>query len=101
MPRSCWTRPSRRGWPATVAPSGGCPGRVIIDNAKCAITNACMHSSEVQRSYAALAERYGFRIDVCPPHDLPKKKIVESGVKYVKKSFVPLRTFRDLSDANW
>jgi len=29
-----------------------------------------------------------------------EKGIVESGVKYVKKSFMPLRTFRDLADAN-
>jgi hypothetical protein len=29
-----------------------------------------------------------------------EKGIVESGVKYVKKSFVPLREFRDLADAN-
>jgi transposase len=79
---------------------GGCPGRVIIDNAKCAIIRHCMHSPEVQRSYAGLAEAYSFRIDPCPPHDPPKKGIVESGVKYVKKSFVPLREFRDLADAN-
>jgi len=79
---------------------GGHPERVIIDNAKCAIIKACIYSPEVQRSYASLAEAYGFRIDACPPHDPAKKGIVESGVKYVKKSFVPLRTFRDLSDAN-
>lgn len=29
---------------------GGVPGRVIIDNAKCAITKACIHDPEVQRS---------------------------------------------------
>ncbi|SPD61918.1 protein of unknown function (plasmid) [Cupriavidus taiwanensis] len=29
-----------------------------------------------------------------------KKGIVESGVKYVKNSFGPLRDFRDLADAN-
>ncbi len=79
---------------------GGCPGRVIIDNAKCAIIKACRYEPAVQRSYAALAEGYGFRIDACPPHDPAKKGIVESGVKYVKKSFVPLREFRDLTDAN-
>jgi hypothetical protein len=56
---------------------GGCPGRIIIDNAKCAITRACMYSPEVQRSYAALAEGYGFRIDACPPHD-PQKKAYAS-----------------------
>lgn len=79
---------------------GGCPSRVTIDNAKCAIIQHCLHSPEVQRSYAGLAEAYGFRIDPCPPHDPAKKGIVESGVKYVKKSFVPLREFRDLADAN-
>jgi hypothetical protein len=59
-----------------------------------------MYSPEVQRSYASLAEGYSFRIDACPPRDPQKKGIVESGVKYVKKSFVPLREFRDLADAN-
>ena len=79
---------------------GGIPARMIIDNAKCAITRACMYDPEVQRSYAELAEGYGFKIDACPPHDPQKKGIVESGVKYIKKSFLPLRTFRDLPDAN-
>lgn len=79
---------------------GGCVARVIIDNAKCAIIKHCLHSPEVQRSYAALAEAYGFRIDACPPHDPQKKGVVEAGVKYVKRSFVPLREFRDLADAN-
>ena len=79
---------------------GGRPARVIIDNAKCAIIRACRYDPAVQRSYAALAEAYGFKIDACPPRDPQKKGVVESGVKYVKKSFVPLRQFRDLADAN-
>lgn len=79
---------------------GGVPGRIIIDNAKCAITKACIHDPEVQRAYAECAEGYGFRIDPCPPHDPQKKGIVESGVKYIKRSFLPLREFRSLADAN-
>jgi len=78
----------------------GVPARVIIDNPKCAITRACYHDPEVQRSYAECAEGYGFKIEACPPRDPKKKGRVESGVKYVKRSFLPLRTFRDLSDAN-
>ncbi|MDD5298851.1 MAG: IS21 family transposase [Rhodocyclaceae bacterium] len=78
----------------------GVPARVIIDNAKCAITKACQNDPEVQRSYADCAEGYGFKIDACPPHDPQKKGIVESGVKYVKGNFLPLRTFRDLVDLN-
>ena len=76
------------------------PQRLIIDNPKCAITRACMHDPIVQRSYAECAEGYGFRIEACPPADPAKKGIVESGVKYVKGNFMPLRQFRDLSDLN-
>jgi transposase len=79
---------------------GGVAERVIIDNPKCAITHACVHDPEVQRAYAECAEGYGFRIDPCPPRDPAKKGIVEAGVKYVKRAFLPLREFRSLADAN-
>jgi transposase len=79
---------------------GGVPARIIIDNAKCAITRACVYDPEVQRAYAEAAEGYGFKIDPCPPHDPQKKGIVEAGVKYIKGSFVPLREFRSLCAAN-
>jgi len=98
-------------WDQTVATWLGChrrafewfagvPQRIVIDNAKCAITKACAHDPHVQRTYAECAEGYGFRIDPCPPHDPQKKGIVESGVKYVKGNFLPLREFRDLADLN-
>lgn len=79
---------------------GAVPSRLIIDNAKCAITKACAHDPQTQRSYADCAEGYGFRIDACPPHDPQKKGIVESGVKYLKGNFLPLKNFRDLTDLN-
>jgi len=78
----------------------GVPGKIIIDNAKCAITKACYYDPVVQRSYGESAEGYGFIISACPPRDPQKKGRVESGVKYVKNSFVPLRLFRNLVDAN-
>jgi len=79
---------------------GGVPSRLTIDNAKCAITRACWRDPTVQRSYAELAEGYGFKIDACPPGEPKKKGRVESGVKYVKRNFMPLREFRSLADAN-
>jgi hypothetical protein len=79
---------------------GAVPGRLIIDNPKCAITRACVRDPVVQRAYAECAEGYGFKIDPCPPADPAKKGIVESGVKYVKGNFLPTRTFRDLTDLN-
>ncbi|ACD15607.1 IS21 family transposase [Paraburkholderia phytofirmans] len=78
----------------------GVVARVIIDNPKCAIVKACIYEPEVQRAYAQCAEGYSFKVDPCPPRDPAKKGIVESGVKYVKSSFLPLREFRDLDDAN-
>lgn len=78
----------------------GVPKKIIIDNAKCAITKACYYDPVVQRSYGEFAEGYGFIISACPPYDPQKKGRVESGVKYVKKNFVPLRDFRNLVDAN-
>lgn len=74
--------------------------KVILDNLKSAITEACYTDPLVQRSYAELAEGYGFVISPCPVRDPQKKGRVESGVKYVKNNFVPLKTFRSLTDAN-
>ena len=78
----------------------GVPGKMIIDNAKCAIVKACFREPAVQRSYAEFAEGYGFVISACPPRDPKKKGRVEAGVKYVKGNFVPLRDFRSVADAN-
>lgn len=79
---------------------GGVPHRIIIDNAKCAITKACYYDPAVQRAYAECAQHYGFIIAACPPREPKKKGRVESGVKYVKNNFVPLRDYRGLVDAN-
>lgn len=79
---------------------GGVPKKMIVDNAKCAILKACFHDPAVQRSYADYAEAYGFLISPCPVRDPKKKGRVESGVKYIKRNFLPLREFRTLPDAN-
>lgn len=78
----------------------GVPNKIIIDNAKCAITKACYNDPVVQRSYAEAAQSYGFIVSACPPYDPQKKGRVEAGVKYIKNRFVPLRTFRNLAHAN-
>ena len=79
---------------------GGTVKKVIVDNAKCAITKACYYDPKVQRSYEAFAQEYGFIISACPPYDPQKKGRVESGVKYVKGNFLPLRQFESLQKAN-
>lgn len=79
---------------------GGVVRRVIIDNPKCAITRAVVDDPQVQRAYAECAQGYGFTVSPCPPADPAKKGIVESGVKYIKRNFLPLRAFVDLPDLN-
>ena len=79
---------------------GGVPARIIIDNARCAITRACFHDPVAQRAYAEYAEGYRFRINACPPRDPKKKGRVEAGIQYLKRGFVPTREFRSLADAN-
>ena len=79
---------------------GAVPRRLIIDNARCAITRACYYDPTVQRSYGEYAEGYGFKIDACPPGEPKKKGRVEAGVKFIKRSFIPTRTFRTLADSN-
>lgn len=78
----------------------GVPKKMVIDNAKCAITKACYNNPVVQRSYAEFAQGYGFIISPCPPYDPQKKGRVESGVKYVKNKFVPLREHRTIVSSN-
>lgn len=78
----------------------GVPKKVRIDNLKAAITKACYYEPTVQRSYAELALGYAFVIDPCPVEDPKKKGRVESGVKYVKNNFVPLREFHSVAHAN-
>ena len=78
----------------------GVPRKMRIDNLKAAITKACYYEPTVQRSYGELAIGYSFLIDPCPVEDPRKKGRVESGVKYVKNNFVPLRDFHSVAHAN-
>jgi len=79
---------------------GGVPAVIIPDNLKSAIIKASYLEPTANRSYADLAIHYKFQIDPCLPATPTHKGKVESGVKYVKNNFVPLRTFRNFADAN-
>jgi transposase len=78
----------------------GVPRIIIPDNLKSAIIKAAYCDPLPNKSYADLAKHYGFQIDPCLPGTPEHKGKVESGVKYVKNNFVPLREFKNFSDAN-
>ena len=79
---------------------GGVPRRLVIDNLKAAIVKAALHDPIVQRSYRQLAEHYGFLIAPCRPYTPEHKGKVESGVRYVKRSFLAGREPMAITEAN-
>ena len=79
---------------------GGVPAKCVIDNLKSAITKACHRDPVVQRSYAQLARDWKFQIEPCKPKHPWLKGRVERGVSFYKRAFLPLRTFRNIEDAN-
>lgn len=79
---------------------GGVPEVIIPDNLKSAIIKASFLDPIANRSYADLSKHYGFQIDPCLPGTPEHKGKVESGVKYVKNNFLPLRKLNDFADAN-
>lgn len=51
-------------------------------------------------TFKAFAEHWGFEPRVCRPYRAQTKGKVESGVKYVKRNFLPGRRFLDIDDFN-
>ena len=69
---------------------GGVPKVIVPDNLKAAVIRAAFGvdgAPVLNRSYRELARHYGFKVDPTPPRSPEKKGKVESGVKYVKRSF--------------
>lgn len=79
---------------------GGVPARLVIDNLKAAIVDACFHEPVVQQSYRECAEHYGFQLAPCRLATPRHKGKVESGVHYVKRNFLAGRTPTALTQAN-
>ena len=79
---------------------GGVPARIVLDNLKAAILDACVHDPVVQRAYRECAAHYGFLIDPNPPRMPHLKGKVENGVHYVKRNFLAGREPATLDEAN-
>lgn len=56
--------------------------------------------ARLNATFEAFARHWGFTPRLCQPYRAKTKGKVESGVKYVKRNFVPGRTFADLDDFN-
>jgi transposase len=80
---------------------GGVPGRVVLANRKAGITRACFDDPQMQPTYRACAEHYGFLLAPCAPRTPEHKGKVEQGeVHYVKQNFLGGRAPTTLTQAN-
>jgi transposase len=80
---------------------GGVPARLVIDNLKAAIIQACWDDPQVQQAYRECAEHYGFLIAPCRPRTPQHKgKVEQGGVHYVKRNFLGGREATTITQAN-
>lgn len=79
---------------------GAVPKRLVIDNLKAGIQKAVFENEQANRSYAELAEHYGFLIAPCRPRTPEHKGKVESGVHFVQRNFIAGREACDINEGN-
>lgn len=80
---------------------GGVPRRIVLDNLKAGITQACFDDPQIQSTYRECAEHYGFLIAPCAPRTPEHKgKVEQGGVHYVKRNFLGGRTPTTLTQAS-
>ncbi len=79
---------------------GGVPRTVVPDNLKAAVLVAALHDPVLGEAYRRQAQHYGFLISPTRPRTPEHKGKVESGVHFVKRSFLPAHEFTDLGVAN-
>jgi len=80
---------------------GGVPRRIVLDNLKAGISQACFDDPQIQTTYRECAEHYGFLLAPCAPRTPEHKgKVEQGGVHYVKRNFLGGRTPTSISQAN-
>ena len=79
---------------------GGVTREILYDRMRTVIDGDREGKRHWNPTFKAFAGHWGFEPRVCRPYRAQTKGKVESGVKYVKRNFLPGRTFRDLADFN-
>lgn len=79
---------------------GGVTREILYDRMRTVIQGEREGKKRWNPTFAAFAQYWGFEPRVCRPYRAQTKGKVESGVKYVKRNFLPGRVFRDLEDFN-
>lgn len=85
---------------AAFAHFGGRCEFLLYDRMRTVVLGTSEGRPRLNPTFAAFAGHWGFTPRLCQPYRAQTKGKVESGVKYVKRNFVPGRVFRDLEDFN-
>ena len=82
---------------------GGLTSEILYDNAKTMITVHNPQTGELllNSAFKDFADYYGFEARFCRPYRAQTKGKIESGVKYLKRNFLPGRRFKSLAHLNW
>ena len=79
---------------------GGVPRKIVIDNIKSGIIKTVLADPVLSEPYRRMAIHYGFTVSPCRPRTPEHKGKVESGVHYVKRSFLAGQEFGDILAMN-
>jgi len=85
---------------AAFAHFGGRCEFLLYDRMRTVVLGTSEGRPRLNPTFANFASHWGFTPRLCQPYRAQTKGKVESGVKYVKRNFVPGRVFRDLEDFN-
>jgi len=85
---------------AAFAHFGGRCEFLLYDRMRTVVLGTSGGRPRLNPTFAAFAAHWGFTPRLCQPYRAQTKGKVESGVKYVKRNFVPGRVFLDLEDFN-
>jgi transposase len=79
---------------------GGRTAELLYDRMRTVVHGAIEGKPRWNPTFNAFAQHWGFEPRLCRAYRAKTKGKVESGVKYVKRNFLPGRSFRDLDDFN-
>jgi len=79
---------------------GGRTAELLYDRMRTVTMEPAAGKARWNPTFEAFARHWGFEPRLCRPYRAQTKGKVESGVKYVKRNFLPGRMFRDLADFN-
>jgi len=85
---------------AAFAHFGGRCEFLLYDRMRTVVLGTSEGRPRLNPTFANFAGHWSFTPRLCQPYRAQTKGKVESGVKYVKRNFVPGRVFRDLEDFN-